>query len=101
MKYFNFKKDEKEKFKDQLKKRCDDAKAILQMSRTPGWKLIETLLGEQLEAYKAELLVGCKNYEEYQEKRGKAWGISILKADLQDYIRMGEEASLELDKFKD
>lgn len=100
MKFFNFKKDDKEKFVDQLKKRCDDAQAILQMSETPGWKLIETLLQEQLEAYKAELLVGCKTYEEYQEKRGKAWGISILRADLEDYIRMGKEASDELDKLK-
>lgn len=101
MKFFNFQKDDKESKIENLKKRCDDAEAILTMKKSKGWKLIENLLQEQLEAYKAELLVGCKNYEEYQEKRGKAWGISILWADVEDYIRQGEEASEELDRLKD
>ena len=101
MKFFNFNKTEKESQKIILEKRVQDATDILKMSKTNGWIILNNLLQEQLEAYKAELLVGCKDFQEYQEKRGKAWGISLLVADVADYVRMGEEAETQLKILKD
>lgn len=85
--------------KADLEERIEQGDAIEQMVKSKGWGLLNTLLNEQLEAYKAEMLIGCASWDDYQEKRGKAWGIRLLLADIEDYIKRGKTAQEELDKL--
>jgi hypothetical protein len=85
--------------KEELKKRIDDADAIAAMMSTDGWKLLEALLREQLEAYKADVLFNCKSWDQYQEQRGKAWAINLLLTDIEDFQLQGAEASESITKL--
>lgn len=84
---------------EELKRRVDDAEAIQAMTQTAGWQVLTKLLDEQLDAYKADMLLQCKSWDDYQEKRGKAFGIQLLRVDVEDFIRQGEDAALQLDKL--
>lgn len=85
--------------KEELKKRIDDGDAILRMTGTEGWQILEALLKEQLEVYKSDVLFNCKTWEQYQEQRGKAWAINLLLTDIEDYVRMAEEAKDQIQKL--
>jgi len=81
---------------DALKKQVGEGKAIKQMTETEGWKLLSNLLEDQLSAYKADLLVGCKDWNDYLDKRAKAHAISLLLVDTDDYIQRGIDAEKQL-----
>lgn len=84
---------------DNLKLRIDQADAIERMTNTEGWKILKELLVEQLEAYKIEVLFHCDTWDEYQSKKAKAWGISLILTNVEDYINQGKEAEEELNKL--
>lgn len=101
MKYLNFSKllPQRDQRLEELKKRADLGAAVEKMKDTEGWKVIEKLYHEQLEVYKADLLLGVENWEQYQEKRSKAWAMNLLLTDIEDYIRQGKEAEDEIDRL--
>lgn len=96
MKFLNFNKPDT----DDLERRVNDAESIKEMKETDGWQLVNKLFQEQLEVYKAELLIGCEDWETYLKKQSKAFAISLLLTDIEDFIRQGEEAQEELKKLK-
>lgn len=98
MRLFNFTKPDEIQ---ELKGRVDRADAIRQMTQTEGWVLLSKLFQEQFEAYQADLLIGCKNWDEYLDKRAKAFAIRLLLTDIEDFIRQGEDAEKELEKLTD
>jgi hypothetical protein len=79
-----------------LHQQVAEGDAIEQMVASDGWQLLSNLLRDQLEAYKAELLVGCKDWNEYLDKRAKAHAISLLLVDVEDYIQRGRDAKQQL-----
>lgn len=81
---------------EQLKETVDQGEAVRKMTKTDGWKLLEQHFQEQQKAYQAELLIGCKNWDEYQEKRGKAFAIQLLLVDVEEFIRHADEAAAKL-----
>lgn len=83
----------------ELKERVDQGDAVERMMKTDGWKLLGPLLHEQLEAYRVDNATAAKDWEDYMAKRGKIFGIELLLTDIEDYIRLGKEASEELDKL--
>jgi hypothetical protein len=78
--------------KDEKEKRIQDAEDIRLMQSTPGWKILESLLQEQLQAYISDNAMSADNWENYLNKRGKIFGIQLLLTNIEDYKRMGEEA---------
>lgn len=96
MKFFNFNKD-----KDiaELKRRVDNGEAVKKMCETDGWKAVESLLQEQLEAYKIDNATEAKDWDDYKQKAGKIFGIQLLLTNISDFITQGQDASEELDKL--
>lgn len=94
MKFFNFKKTDL----DELKERADFAEDIKRMMKTPGWKRLEKLYTEQLQAYIADNSTNAKDWNDYLDKKGKIHGINLLLLDIEDILRQGEEAE---EKLKD
>jgi len=72
--------------------RASDGEEIERMMATPGWKIVESLLKDQLEAYVADNATSAKDWNDYLEKSGKIFGIRLLLTDLDDYVRQGQEA---------
>lgn len=97
MKFLNF---TKNKDTADLELKVSEGNAVKEMTKTNGWNVIKMLLEEQFKAYQADVLLGCKDWSEYQEKRGKAFAIRLLLTDIDDFVRQGEEAKSELDKIK-
>lgn len=84
----------------ELRTRIDEGEAVFRMTESDGWKILSNLFGEQLEAYKADMLLGCKDWDEYLEKRSKAFAINLLMQDIEDYVRMGTEAAEQIDRLQ-
>jgi hypothetical protein len=97
MKWFNFKNDNRQILEDQAELYED----ILKMKRTPGWKYLEKLYKEQLEAYRTDNATNAKDWNDYIDKKGKIYGINLLLTDIEDIERTGQVAQEELLKFKD
>lgn len=93
MKFFNFKKEDK----NELKERVDFAEDILKMQKTAGWKKLEKLYREQLQAYIYDNATNATDWEDYLKKSGKIFGINLLLSDIEDIIRQGEEAKEKID----
>lgn len=100
MQFLNFNKKPDEAKIESLEVRVEEGDAIEKMVKSKGWGLLNQLLNEQLDAYKVEMLIGCKSWDEYQDKRGKAWGIRLMMADVEDYISRGKQAQEELNNLK-
>lgn len=92
MKFFNFKKTDK----DELQERIDFAEDIKRMQKTAGWKRLEKLYSDQIKAYTADNAINAKNWEDYLDKKGKIFGMNLLLTDIEDFIRQGEEAQSQL-----
>lgn len=97
MKFLNFSTSRKEQQAAELKRRVDDGDAILRMTQTDGWKILASLYGEQLEAYKADMLLGCKDWSDYLDKRGKAFAINLLLQDIEDFVSQAVDATEEIE----
>jgi hypothetical protein len=101
MKFLNFDKilPHRDKRLQELKLRVDHGVAVERMTESEGWQVVEALYKEQLEAYKADLLLGCKDWNEYQEKRSKAWAMNLLLQDIQDFVEQGRDAATHIDQI--
>lgn len=74
----------------------EEGAAIVDMAKTRGWQIIQSLLTEQVAAYQRDVLTGCANWEEYLEKKARARAVNLLLTDIQEYIDQGEQAKEEL-----
>lgn len=103
MKFLNFEKllPRQQAELKELKQDCDNGAAISAMKESDGWKIVENHFKQQIELYKAEMLMGCKDWENYLDLRAKAFAMNLLLQDIEEFIEKGEAASLEIDKHKD
>jgi len=94
MKFF-----EREKHEDHivpLQTTQEEGAFVQEMARTKGWKIIHNLLVEQVAIYQRDVLAGCKNWEEYLEKKARAKAVNLLLTDIEEFIQRGQEAKQEL-----
>jgi len=91
MRFFH-KKDE-----DGLKAQSELYEDILKMKRTSGWKYLESLYKDQLNAYIADNAMNATDWNDYLKKRGMIQGINLLLTNIEDIERQGIEAQKELE----
>jgi len=98
MKWFNKNTDD---IKNSLSEQIELYEDILKMKKTNGWKYLEGLYRDQLEAYRNDNATNAKDWNDYIDKKGKIHGINLLLTDIEDIERAGELARDELSKFND
>lgn len=84
--------------RDQLARQAEQGEAVRRMRETEGWKIVESHLKDQLEAYEKDNAADAKSWDEYLRKAGKIFGIRLLLVDIADFERQGDNAAEELDR---
>lgn len=83
-----------------LRIRIDDGLAIAQMMDTEGWKTLTACLESHLSDLTADLTLNCKSWDDYQEKRGKVYGIRLFEVTVADFLAQAQEARELLENFR-
>lgn len=83
-----------------LKERIDQGDEVERMLQTPGWKIVEGHLRDQLQAYMYDNASRAEDWNDYLKKAGKIAGIELLLTDISDFVEFGKQAAEELSKIE-